>query len=845
MTADASIRSIIEIAVDMALRAIVRDWYVRARDGPNGGMIKCRRHPCLIRVALNTIRRELRRNVIRIRGRVEIRLVTADASIWRIIEVPVDIAFSAVVCDWDVRACDWPNGCVVKWRRRPCLICVALNTIRWELRRHVIRIRSRVKIWLVTADASIRSIIEAAVDMAFRAIVRNGHVRACDGPNGGMIKRWRRPGLICVALNTIRGKLRCNVVRIRGRIEVRLMATDAGVWSIVEVPVDMALRAIVRDGHVRASDGPNGGVVKRRRHPRLIGMALNTIRGELRRYVIRIGSRVEIRLMAADASIRSIIEVSVGMAFRAIICDGNVCSCNRPNGSMVKRGRCPCLIRMTDYAIRTKITRNVIRIRSCVEVRLVTADASVRSIIEVPVDMALRAIVRDGYVRARDRPNGGMIKWRRRPCLIRVALNTIRWELRRYVIRICGRVEIRLVTTDASIRSIIEVAVDMAFRTIVRDGNVCACDWPNGVMVKNGRHPRLIRVANYAIRTKITRNVIRIRGRVEIRLMTADASIRCIIEIAVNMAFRAIVGDGHVCARDRPNGGMIKWRRRPRLIRVALNTIRRELRCYVVRIRGRVEIRLMTADASIWCIVEVAVDMAFRAIVRDRHVRASDWPNLVVVWHLCRTPSLRSMTLGAILIKTHPLMHWVSCSRHIRLMTTHATCRQSRIPIGMALGTGCVCMSTRQRKLCVIMIESVSWATILMAGKTSLIFIEVALHSSMCLIGLRIGMTIYALKNLVIRGVLVTFGTVIPSSLMRTRVDWKMLSIVRRKFCGLPTKVCGMALRTILWKLRCRVIWALRCLIIRLMARITITRQTLIIGTSVTSFAILYVVAFL
>jgi CO dehydrogenase/acetyl-CoA synthase epsilon subunit len=394
-------------------------------------MIELRWHPCLIWMANYAIHTKITRNVICIRGRVEIRLMTPDTSIWRIIEIAVDMAFRAIVRDGHVRTRDRPDGGMIKRRRHPRLIAMALNTIRRELRRYVVRIRSRVEIRLVTADASVRSIIEIAVDMAFRAIVCDGYVCARNRPNGGMVKGRRHPRLITMALNTIRRELRRNVIWIRGRVETRLMTPDTSIWRIIEIAVDMAFRAIVRDGHVRARDGPNGGMVKGRRHPRLITMALNTIRWELRRNVIRICSSIEIRLVTADASIWSIIEIPVDMAFRAIVGDGHVRARDRPNGGMIKWRRRPCLICMALNTIRRELRCNVVRIRGRVEIRLMAADASIWRIIEVAVDMALRAIVRDWYVRSGDGPNGGMVKGRRRPRLIAMALNTIRRELRR------------------------------------------------------------------------------------------------------------------------------------------------------------------------------------------------------------------------------------------------------------------------------------------------------------------------------------------------------------------------------------------------------------------------------
>jgi hypothetical protein len=164
------------------------------------------------------------------------------------------------------------------------------------------------------------------------------------------------------------------------------------------------------------------------------------------------------------------------------------------------------------------------------------------------------------------------------------------------------------------------------------------------------------------IRRKLSSNVIRIRGRGKIRLMTADASIRGIIEVSVQVAFRAIVCDGYVRAGDGPNGGMVKCRRHPRLIAMALNTISRKLSSDVIRVRGRVEIQLMTADASIRSITEVPVQVAFRAVVRDRHVRSSDGPYLIVCRNLRRTPSLRCMAFRAIIVKADTLMQRIGRS---------------------------------------------------------------------------------------------------------------------------------------------------------------------------------------
>ena len=136
---------------------------------------------------------------------------------------------------------------------------------------------------------------------------------------------------------------------------------------------------------------------------------------------------------------------------------------------MVERCRRPAVHRVTDHARGGEITRNVVRVRSVVEISLMTVDAVVMESGKDVVDMAAGA--RHGLMRAGQwKRSGGMVERRRGPDTRRMALIAGVGEISSGMIWARRRRKIRLVThVTIRIREL-EVIVHMA--RSARDGNV-------------------------------------------------------------------------------------------------------------------------------------------------------------------------------------------------------------------------------------------------------------------------------------------------------------------------------------------------------------------------------------
>ncbi len=106
----------------------------------------------------------------------------------------------------------------------------------------------------------------------------------------------------------------------------------------------------------------------------------------------------------------------------------------------------------------------MIRIRSLLEISQVATRTVLRCAGKPPIHVTLRTL--HAHVGSSQRETGHrvVIERRARPSRCRVALLARRWEASRYVIRISGFVEIRLVATDARSRRAFVLTIDVTLR---------------------------------------------------------------------------------------------------------------------------------------------------------------------------------------------------------------------------------------------------------------------------------------------------------------------------------------------------------------------------------------------
>ena len=121
----------------------------------------------------------------------------------------------------------------------------------------------------------------------------------------------RLPGIVCMAIRTIRGNGKCDVIRIAALVVIRQMATLAGIRRVVVVAVNMAGIAIIGDRRVRTSQWVKTIVVKRRRYPRRLAVTSGTVCGELSRLVVGIGRLIVVVDMTARAGVRRVVVIAV------------------------------------------------------------------------------------------------------------------------------------------------------------------------------------------------------------------------------------------------------------------------------------------------------------------------------------------------------------------------------------------------------------------------------------------------------------------------------------------------------------------------------------------------------
>lgn len=187
-----------------------------------------------------------------------------------------------------------------------------------------------------------------------------------------------------------------------------------------------------------------------------------------------------------------------------------------------------------------------------------------------------------------------MVEFGAVPCGRRVTGLASRREPCRYVVRICCLIEIRLVAPNAVCRRALVLSVQVALRAsdiLVSPGqHEAGCR-----MIELGAVPCGCRVTGLAGGWKPGRHVTRVRGLIEIVLVTTDAGRRSAGILAVDVALSTL--HRLVSAGQSEAGAcMIERRRLPLGRCVTRLASRREARNQVVRVFRVVEISLVTRN---------------------------------------------------------------------------------------------------------------------------------------------------------------------------------------------------------------------------------------------------------
>jgi hypothetical protein len=192
---------------------------------------------------------------------------------------------------------------------------VAARAVVREICRRVIRVGGALKICLMTREAIHRRAGEAIIDMT--QITWHSEMRARQRKARAiMIKRRRPPSIVIVARQTIMRIIAGDMIRIRCRLKIRLMAREAVFRRAGKAAIDVALCTFNRP--MRAEQWKSRTIViERRGLPCIHSMALRTSVREISGQVIRIRRFLISALMARKTIHRRSRETIVHMTLIA------------------------------------------------------------------------------------------------------------------------------------------------------------------------------------------------------------------------------------------------------------------------------------------------------------------------------------------------------------------------------------------------------------------------------------------------------------------------------------------------------------------------------------------------
>ena len=573
--------------------------------------------------------RERGRNVIHRRGRVVvIRLVARDASSAGQIVIIVDVAVRTGSRRHGVTAREWePGSAVVKRGIEPGAGSVALVTGLREIRADVIGIRRSLEVLQVARNAGVRGQIVIVVDVAIGASTRRHRVQPSEREASAVvIKRGVEPSAGAVALVAGLREIRADVIGIRRSLVVLQVTTHASGAIEAVVVVDVAIGALPRRNRVQAGEREAGaGVVESRVQPVRGVVTLVAGLREIGSDVIRTGRSLVILQVAAHAGagveIVVIVDVAVGAGARRDCVQAG----QDKAGSGVVKGCVSPLHGVVALLTGRREARMGDRRGGVVEIGLVATDARRNRDAVVVVDVTIGALARRHHMRASEREARlGVIESCGLPSRGVVARIAGLRESAGNVVGTRGSLEILKVTRNAGGRSQAVVVVDVAVNASPRRDGVRAREREvDAAVVEAGRCPACSCMARFASLRKPARDVVGIRGPLEVFQVARHAGRLIQSVVIVNVAIGA--GSRRHCVQSgqRESGAVVvECRVQPTAGGVAGFASLRKSAGNVVGIRGSLEILEVARHASSVVQSVVAVDVAIGALAWRHRVQA-------------------------------------------------------------------------------------------------------------------------------------------------------------------------------------------------------------------------------
>ncbi len=263
------------VAIDVAVGALAWRHRVQPSQRESGRIvIKGGVSPVLRTVALVACLREIRSNVVWVRGALEIFQVATYAGgvVDRV--VIVDVAIGALAWRDGVHPRQGePGRVVIEGGVGPVLRAVALVARLWEIRGDVIGIRGALEVLQVAGYAGSAAQRVITIDVTIGALAWRNCVHSRQGESSRRVIERRVSPLGRVV--TVLASGREPVVRYRTRRAgvILLMARVAGHAAQVVVVVDVAVGAFAgRHGMAAGQKESSGGVVKLRVQPVVRGV---------------------------------------------------------------------------------------------------------------------------------------------------------------------------------------------------------------------------------------------------------------------------------------------------------------------------------------------------------------------------------------------------------------------------------------------------------------------------------------------------------------------------------------------------------------------------------------------